>query len=472
MADIYLYNSLTREKEQFKPINPPKVGVYTCGPTVYDYPQIGNLRTYVSADILIRVLKQAGYEVKYVMNITDVGHLTGDTSSGDDKVEKAARKTGKSAWDIANMYTEAFLKDLKSLNLIKPDNLPKATEHIEEQINLVKDLEEKGFTYKTSDGVYFDTKAYEEKTGKKYGELSTLDEIKEGARVEKNPEKKNKRDFALWKFSKENEERQMEWESPWGVGFPGWHIECSAMSMKYLGESFDIHIGGEDLRQTHHPNEIAQSEASTGKTFVKYWIHGAFLQVEGKRMGKSLGNFLTLNDIEEKGYEPLSLRYLYLTANYRDPLNFTWDALDAAQKALSRLRMQALAAKAQKARTVLSKEKEEKIDKFRKDFLEAVYDDLNTPKAIAVLWEAVKSNIPGSDKYDLLIFFDEVMGLGLSEIKEESLEVTDEIQEFLEKRESLREEGRFDEADEVRKEIEERGYEVEDTAEGPRLKKK
>lgn len=476
MADIYLYNSLSREKEKFEPINPPKVGVYACGPTVYDYLQIGNLRTFTSADILVRTLEYAGYEVNYVMNITDVGHLTGDNlgdaSEGEDRIEKSARKKGESAWDIAEKYTKAFMHDIERLNFKKPDVLPKATDHIEEQINLVKDLEGKGFTYKTSDGIYFDTQAYEEKTGNKYGELSTLDEIREGVRVEKNPEKKNKRDFALWKFSDKEEKRQMEWDSPWGVGFPGWHIECSAMSMKYLGKTFDIHIGGEDLRQTHHPNEIAQSEASTGETFVNYWVHGAFLQVEGKKMGKSLGNYVTLNDLEEKGYEPLALRYLYLTAHYRDPINFTWDGLEAAQKGLNRLRMQALTAKAQKTRTVLSKEKEEKMSGFREEFLKAVYDDLNTPRALAVLWEAVKSNIPGPDKYDLMITFDEILGLGLREIKEESLEIPEEVESLLEKREEYRKAEEFEKADDVRKEIEKKGYEIEDTSKGPRLKKK
>lgn len=476
MADIYLTNSLSRKKEKFEPINPPNVGVYTCGPTVYDYASIGNFRTYTSADILVRTLKHAGYGVNYVMNITDVGHLTGDNlgdaSKGEDRVEKSARKLGKSAGDIAKMYTEAFLKDFESLNLLKPDTFPKATDHLGEQIDLIKSLEEKGFTYKTSDGIYFDTKVYEEKTGKKYGELSTLDEIKEGARVEKNPEKKNKRDFALWKFSKKDENRQMEWESPWGVGFPGWHIECSAMSMKYLGESFDIHMGGEDLRQTHHPNEIAQSEASTGKTFVKYWLHAAFLTVEGQRMGKSLGNFLTVGDIEEKGFDPLSLRYLYLTANYKDPLNFTWGGLDAAQKALRNLRAQALSTKAQKTRTLLSKEKEEKISKYTKEFFEAVYDDLNTPKAVATLWEAVKSNIPGSDKYDLLLSFDEVLGLGLRELEEERFEVPEKVEKLLKKRRELRKKNEFKKADEVRGQIEEEGFVIEDTPEGPRLRKK
>lgn len=475
MTDIYLTNSLTRKKEKFEPINPSKVGVYTCGPTVYDIASIGNFRTYTVSDILVRTLKFAGFDVNYVMNITDVGHLTGDnlgdSSSGEDRIEKSARKEGKSAWDIAGEYTKIFLKDFNRLNLIRPQKFPKATDHIEEQIELVKKLEEKGFTYKTADGIYFDTKVYEEKTGNEYGELSTLDEIKEGARVEKNPEKKNERDFALWKFSPKDEKRQMEWDSPWGKGFPGWHVECSAMSMKYLGESFDIHLGGEDLRQTHHPNEIAQSEGATGKPFVRYWLHAAFLQVEGKRMGKSLGNFYSVEDVVERGFEPLSLRYLYLTAHYRDPLNFTWDSLKAAEKALDNLRRQILAAKSEKTRTTLSSEKDEKLNNYRKDFIEAIYDDLDTPKAIAVVWEVVKSNIPGRDKYELLLTFDEILGLGLEEVEERIVKVPEEIKGLLKKREDLRKEGKFEESDKIRKEIEKEGFVIEDTSEGPQIKK-
>jgi cysteinyl-tRNA synthetase len=274
MADIYLTNSLTRTKEKFTSIVPEKVGFYTCGPTVYSFATIGNFRTYTTADILNRVLKYNGYDVTYIMNITDVGHLTGDNEgdadTGEDRMEKAAKREQKDIWEIAKMYTDSFLKEYKLLNLLPPQQFTKATDHIKEQISLIEDLEKKGFTYITHDGVYFDTKAFEEKTGKIYGELSTLDQIKEGARVEANPEKKNPRDFALWKFSPKNEKRQMEWESPWGVGFPGWHIECSAMSMKYLGETFDIHAGGEDLQSTHHPNEIAQSEAANSEVYLSY----------------------------------------------------------------------------------------------------------------------------------------------------------------------------------------------------------
>ncbi len=475
VADIYLTNSLSRKKEKFESINPQKAGVYTCGPTVYDFASIGNFRTYLAADVLVRTLKLNGYEVNYVMNITDVGHLTGDNLGdadlGEDRIEESARVQGKTAWEIADYYTNAFLKDFEKLNLTKPSFLPKATDHLAEQIALVKKLEEKGLAYKIKDGIYFDTQKFESKTGKKYGELSTLDTIKEGARVEPNPEKKNPRDFALWKFSLVPGERQMEWDSPWGVGFPGWHLECSAMSMKYLGESFDIHVGGEDLRQIHHPNEIAQSEGATGKTFVKYWLHATFLQVDGKRMGKSLGNAYTLTDIEKKGFDPSSLKYLFLTAYYRDTLNFTWESLESAQNALNKLREQTIALKEEKERTQLSPEKWEKVEKYREEFLLAVNDDMNTAKAMAVLWEMLKSNLPSNDKYDLALFFDEVFGLGISGATLEKIEVPKEIEELAKKREELRGAGKFEEADAIRKEIETKGFSLRDTPEGTKITK-
>ncbi|MEK9184093.1 MAG: cysteine--tRNA ligase, partial [Patescibacteria group bacterium] len=339
-----LYNSLTRKIEDFKPINQPGVGIYVCGPTVYDYVTIGNWRTYALGDLLARTLEYSGYKVDYIMNITDVGHLTGDNLGdadiGEDRIEQAAKLEGKTAWDIAKFYTGDFLAGYKKLNLFQPKKFTKATDHIKEQIDLIKKIEARGFAYKTSDGIYFDVKNYE-KAGNKYGELSTLDKIKEGARIEMNPEKKDQRDFALWKFSPSagKEKRQMEWDALWGKGFPGWHIECSAMSMKCLGEQFDVHLGGEDLKSVHHPNETAQSEAATGKKpFVKYWLHGAFLLVDGGRMGKSLGNAYTLRDVEKKGFDPMALKYFYLTGHYRKQLNFTWGALEAANNAYQKLK--------------------------------------------------------------------------------------------------------------------------------------
>ncbi|MEK7497793.1 MAG: DALR domain-containing protein, partial [Patescibacteria group bacterium] len=304
--------------------------------------------------------------------------------------------------------------------------------------------------------------AFENKTGKKYGELSTLDQIKEGARVEINSEKKNPRDFALWKFSPKDAKRNMEWESPWGIGFPGWHIECSAMSMKYLGETFDIHVGGEDLRSTHHPNEIAQSEGATGKTFVNYWLHSAFLKVDGKRMGKSLGNFYTISDIIKKGVDPLALRYFYLTGKYKEQLNFTWEGLAGAQNTLNKLRSIIAGLRGEKERNVLSEEKLSKVEEYRNRFSEAIGDDLNTPEALAVLWETVKSNIPGTDKLDLLFSFDEVLGLGLSEVQSVKSEIPDSVKELVNKRDKLRAEGKFEDADKIREEIEKLGFPVQD----------
>ncbi|MAG59528.1 cysteine--tRNA ligase [Candidatus Woesebacteria bacterium] len=472
-----IFNSLTRKKEEFKPIHAQNVGMYTCGPTVYDFSSIGNFRTYVTSDVLRRTLTLNGYKVKSVMNITDVGHLTGDGDLGEDKLAKAAKREHKTAWDIAKFYGEAFEKDSKKLNILPHDVVARATDHIKEQIQLIRRLEGKGFTYKTSDGIYFDTVKYEKDTGAKYGELSTLDEIKEGSRVEKNPEKKNPRDFALWKFSYKGGRsfdsaqddaascRHMEWESPWGFGFPGWHIECSAMSMKYLGETFDVHTGGEDLRQTHHPNEVAQSEGATGKKFVNYWMHVTFLLVDGKRMGKSVGNAYTVSDVEKKGIEPLALRYLYLTAHYRDPLNFTWEALEGAQSALERLRSQVSNFSSQESGGGKGKVKE-----YRDKFTDALDNDLGTPQALAVVWDVVKSDISSVDKRKLILSFDEVLGLEVSKVPQVS-KVPKEVRERVRQREELRKQEKWDEADKVRKEMLEMGYTIKDTDSGPQVKK-
>ena len=470
-----IYNSLTRKIEELIPINNGRVGMYTCGPTVYSIVTIGNWRTYVLADWLVRVLRYFGFEVSYVMNITDVGHLTGDNlgdaDTGEDRLEKAARRERKTAWEIARVYTDDFMKGFGELNLSKPMVFCKATEHIKEQIELIRKIEERGFAYRISDGVYFDVKAFE-KAGGKYGELSNLAEIKEGARVEVNPEKRDKRDFALWKFSPKDKKRDMEWESPWGVGFPGWHIECSAMGMKYLGEQFDIHVGGEDLRSTHHPNEIAQSEASTGKRpFVKYWVHGAFLLVDGGRMGKSLGNAYGLNDLREKGFEAMDLKYFYLTGHYRKQLNFTWEALRAASEARNKLVRLLVEYRKGNERTNLREDKLEKINSYREKFSQAVGNDLNMPEALAVVWEVVKSNVADYDKYDLILDFDEVLGLDLRKSLEGLSEeqAPEELTKMLEERNRLREEKKWEEADAMREKIEKQGWKVEDDGEKSRL---
>ena len=418
------------------------------------------------ADLLKRVLQYNGYIVDYVMNLTDVGHLTGDnlgdTDTGEDRLEKAAKKERKTAWEIADYYGKDFVSSFSDLNLEKPKTFPKATQHIKEQIALVGSLEKGGYTYRIKDGIYFDVRAYEA-FGNKYGELSDLDVIKEGSRVEPNPEKKDPRDFALWKFSPSGVKRDMEWESPWGLGFPGWHVECSAMSMKYLGEQFDIHAGGIDLKSTHHPNEIAQSEAATGKKpFAFYWVHGAFLTVDGGRMGKSLGNAYTLADIKSKGYDPLALRYLYLTGHYRKQINFTWEALESAANTLKKLY------------DFASGSEEPKIGcaEYEQRFLEAVNNDLDMPKALAVVWELIKSDYPVSARKASLFKFDEVLGLNLKEKSQQRSEIPGDVKSLVEEREAARSSKDFAKSDMIRKSIEAKGFTVEDTSDGTKVKAK
>ncbi len=472
---LNIYNSLTRKIEEFRPLNPPSVGVYICGPTVYDYTHVGHVRTYTNSDVLVRTLTYLGYQPLVVMNITDVGHLTGDRDMGEDKMEKAAQKQKKSIWQVADFYTQHFWQTMKAVNINKPDVVCKATDHIEEMIDLVKRLEKNGLTYKTSDGVYFDTSKL-----KDYGKLAQLDieGLKEGARVEKNPEKKNPTDFALWKFSPSTSSgqarRQMEWDAPFGKGFPGWHIECSAMSMKYLGKTFDMHTGGEDHVSVHHTNEIAQSEGVTGKPFVKYWFHSAFLLIEGQKMSKSLKNFYKIEDIKEKGFEPLALRYLYLTSHYRTQMNLTWEALEGAQKALNKLRSLVRPTRSGSGlnESVL------KNNAWQKKFLKAITNDLNMPEALAVVWETAKSDLSQKEKTSLLLDFDKVLGLdlGKSKVKSQKLKIKNikdnEIKRLLLEREKLRKEKKWDEADKIRKQIEKKGFIVEDSQAGSKIKSK
>jgi len=440
---LKIYNTLSHLVEEFVPLNSPHVGMYSCGPTVYDFAHIGHMRTYVGTDILIRVLKANGFEVKPVMNITDVGHLTSDSDTGEDKMEKGAKKFGMSVWDIAKKFEAQFKDSCKLLNINLPKDLMHATDYISQQIDLVKKLEEKGFTYKTSDGIYFDTSKFTN-----YFKLSRQnpEELKAGIRVDLG-DKKNITDFALWKFSPQDEKRQMEWDSPWGVGFPGWHIECSAMSMEALGESFDLHTGGVDHINIHHTNEIAQSEAVTGKQFVKYWVHYNHLLVEGEKMSKSLGNFYTAEDIVAKGFDPLSLRYLFMQTHYRQEMNFTWEALKAAQTALTKLRTEFY----NLASGQLNEE-------FKENLLNAVNDDLNLAKALALIWDEIKK---GTNR-ETISFADEILGLKLSDYKPEAQEYPKEIQELLKKREELRKEKNYAESDRIRDEIKKLGFEVKD----------
>jgi len=461
MNKLKLYNTLSRKKEEFKPIKQGEVGLYTCGPTVYNYAHIGNLRAYLFDDLLKRVLVYNGYKIRHVMNITDVGHLTGDMDMGEDKLEKGAKREGKTAWEIAEFYTEAFKKDIKKLNIIEPDIWCKATDNIPEQIQLVKTLEERGYTYKTSDGIYFDTSKF-----KDYNKLShlKLEDLQEGARVEKNDEKKNPTDFALWKFSPKGEKRQMEWESPWGIGFPGWHIECSAMSMKFLSAQLDIHCGGIDHINIHHTNEIAQSEAATGRRFFNYWMHNAFLNISGgKKMAKSGENFLTLeNALEKNGINPLAYRFASLQVHYRKPMEYSEEAIKNAQEGLNHLYNQV---------RELGVEKENINNKFKNKFIEAINDDLNTSQALVISQELLKSNLSNEDKLATILDFDKVFGLNLDKISAQE-ELPNELKELVIERKRNREENNFDESDRLRDEIEKIGYIVEDTKDGMRIYKK
>lgn len=455
---LKIYNTLSHKVEEFKSINPHKVGMYSCGPTVYDFQHIGHMRRYVGDDILVNVLRFNGYEVKHVMNITDVGHLVSDSDTGEDKMEKGAKKFGMSVWDIAKKFEKQFFDSVALLGIKKADVIVHATDAIQDQIELIQILEEKGYTYKISDGIYFDASKF-----KDYFNLSRQnpEALKAGARVEVVEGKRHPQDFALWKFSPSagsgSPKRQMEWKSPWGVGFPGWHIECSAMSMKALGPTFDIHTGGIDHISIHHTNEIAQSEAASGCKFVNYWIHHAFLHVNGQKMSKSIGNIYTVQDVMQKGFHPLSLRYLYLQTHYRQEMNFTWEALDAAQRALFRLWEEV---------TTWEKPKIGCAG-FEEQFFAAVNDDLNMPKALGVMWELVKSDYPTAAKAESLLKFDHVLGLNLWEIHEKGFnkpeeKVPNNIMELVRERNYLRKQKRFHLADQVRFKINKLGYDIED----------
>jgi len=460
--NICLYNTLTRKKEVFTPIRNDQVGLYTCGPTVYNFAHIGNLRTYIFEDILKRVLVYNGHDVKHIMNITDVGHLTGDRDMGEDKLEAGARREGKTAWEIAEFYTAAFQSDLKQLNILDPTIWCKATDSIPEQIALIQTLEDKGFTYRTSDGIYFDTSKFPG-----YTKLShqDLDALQEGARVERNPEKRNPTDFALWKFSPEGVRRQMEWDSPWGVGFPGWHIECSAMSMKYLGDQLDIHAGGTDHIDVHHTNEIAQSEAATGKKFFNFWMHGAFLIIAGgKKMAKSEGNFLTLSSsFTDRGIDPLVYRFAAFLTHYRKPMEYSEDAVGAAKNGLAHLRNQVRAIKEKSGggNGTVSAE-------FKDNFLKEINDDLNMPRAMAAVQEMLKSDLSEADKLATILDFDRVLGLELDR-EEDAEALPPDVLEKVQARNKARADKDWALSDRIRDELQAMGYVVQDTKDGTKV---
>ena len=454
--NLRLYDTYSRTLRDFVPLTDGKVGLYTCGPTVYDYAHIGNLRTYLFEDILRRVLEFNQYHVRHVMNITDVGHLVSDGDEGEDKMEKGARRTGMSAWEIAAFYTTAFQADLARLNILEPTIWCRATDYIPEQIETIQCIEANGFAYRTSDGIYFDTAKLND-----YGYLARLkvEGLQAGARVEVG-EKRSLTDFALWKFSPRGQTRQMEWDSPWGVGFPGWHIECSAMSAKFLGPFFDIHCGGEDHIPVHHTNEIAQTQACHGTQLANFWLHGYFLQLDDAKMAKSAGDFLRLQTLIDRGYDPIVYRFFCLSGHYRAKLNFTWESIDGAATALGRLR------------TAMHGWGEANgIDGgFVAQFTAQVNDDLNMPRALAVLWELVRSDLPAGVKKGTLLHFDRVLGLGLAEWQPAVTVVPDAILALVDARQTARKEKRWQDADRLRDEIQQAGYELEDTAQGARVR--
>jgi len=456
-----------RKKQLFKPLKDKEVRMYSCGPTVYDYAHLGHFRAYVFVDVLKRVLEYNGFKVKHVMNITDVGHLTSDADTGEDKMEKGAKREGKTVWEIAEFYTKDFFDAMDKLNVKKANVICKATDNIKEMIEFIKKIEKNGYAYRTSDGIYFDTSKL-----KDYGKLAGLDinGLKEGARVEPNPEKRNPTDFALWKFSPKDSKRQMEWPSPWGIGFPGWHIECSAMSIKYLGDQIDIHTGGVDHIPIHHTNEIAQSQGALKKETVRFWLHNEFVLINNQKMSKSLNNFYTMRDIINKGFDPLALRYLLLTSHYRSKLNFTWESLQSAQNSLNTLRENIILLQ----KPDKKKSDKRKINEYKKKFLEFINDDLNTPYAISLLWKLIRDEdeISNKDKYKLIMDFDRVFGLNLKDIKEVKIKVPKEIQKLIKEREDARKRKDWKRADEIREEIRAKGYVIEDSKDGVKISKR
>lgn len=447
---LTLYDNFERRQREFTPLSGNEVGLYTCGPTVYDFQHIGNLRTYLFEDCLKRVLAFNGYRVRHVMNITDVGHLTSDADTGEDKMETGSRRTGRSAWEIAEEYARVFRDDLAAMNIAEPDVWCKATDHIAEQIAFIRDIEKNGFAYRTSDGIYFDTARQPD-----YGHLARLDKagLEAGKRVELG-EKKSLTDFALWKFSTPGEHRQMEWDSPWGVGFPGWHIECSAMAQKYLGDYFDIHCGGEDHIPVHHTNEIAQTEARVGTRLANFWMHGYFLLLNNAKMAKSAGEFLRMKSLTDRGYDPMTYRFLCLTAHYRSQMSFSWAAMDAAQTGLERLRRQVFELGPAGAADFGF------VERFRGE----VNDDLQFPKALALVWEVLKSPLPNPAKKATVLAFDQCLGLRLAEWQPKVEIIPAEVEALAQQRLVARQARNWAESDRLRDAIAALGFAVEDSA--------
>ena len=465
---LKLYNTLSRKKENFVSIVEGEVGLYTCGPTVYHYAHIGNLRSYIFEDILKRVLFLNNFKVNHVMNITDVGHLTSDSDSGEDKMLKGAKREKKTVWEIADFYTNAFKGDVSKLNILSPDIWCKATDHIKEQISMISDLEKKGFTYQSGGNVYFDTSKL-----KDYGKLAKLNleekKSRSKSRVEKDPNKKSQHDFVLWFTKSKFKDQEMKWDSPWGIGYPGWHIECSAMASTYLGEQFDIHCGGIDHISIHHTNEIAQAEGAFGKKpWVKFWMHNEFLILgKGEKMAKSGDNFITLSVLENKGFNSLDYRYFCLGTHYRKPLMFSYEALEGAKIARKKLFERVLELKNSKH----GNDNNDLCNDYVVNFSKEVNNDLNTPKALAVMWEMLKDNkLNNHDKYLLLLKFDKVFGFNLGSVKKEN--IPSNILELAKKREEARANKDWKKSDSLRDKIKSEGYLIADTKSGWELSKK
>ncbi len=465
---LQFYNSLSRSLEEFKPIEEGAVSFYACGPTVYNYAHIGNLRAYVFEDVLRRTLEYLGYSVRHIMNITDVGHLTGDSDDGEDKMLKTSRESGKDVWDIAQYYTDAFFRDTDRLNIVRPSVSCAATKHIDEMIALIKRIEENGYTYTAGGNVYFDTDKFAD-----YGKLALLDrqEQKAGARVDVDKNKRHPRDFVLWFTQSKYENHIMLWDSPWGKGYPGWHIECSAMSMKYLGDQFDIHCGGIDHIPVHHTNEIAQSEAATGKKWVNYWLHNEFLLMDSGKMSKSKGGFLTLQSLLDQGYHPLDYRYFLLGAHYRTQLHFSFDNLKAARSARLSLEEKIRELLKSGETPVAAGDRSEKARSWTEAFMADLEADLNTPRALAVIWTILKDgDLSAGEILGLLYEFDTVLGLKLEDIEPvKEYQPSDEEKAMLEERIQARKDKNWARADEIRDYFQAKGLILKDTPRGTEI---
>lgn len=463
---LKLFNTLSRQVEEFKPLSPGMVKIYCCGPTVYDYQHIGNFKTFLIEDLLIRTLKLAGLQVKFIMNITDVGHLASDADEGEDKMLIAARREKKKSMEIAQYYTDKFLEDWDKLNITRPETFCKATDHIAEMIAMIKTLEEKGFAYLADGNVYFDVMRFKE-----YGQLALLDleKLQAGARVEVDQNKRSPFDFVLWFTKSKFENHELLWDSPWGKGYPGWHIECSAMASKYLGENIDIHCGGVDHIPVHHTNEIAQAEAAFGHKWVNFWVHSEFILINSEKMAKSKGNFLKLDDLTAQGYEPAVYRTLILGTHYRKQLNFSKDSMDNALRVLQKLKAEVLKLKS----TDTPAEKlSDSAEKYATAFREAVFNDLNTPQALAQVWGLLDDkDISSAEKLSLLYYFDQILGLKISDWQAETIDVPEAVKILLEKRAAARQSKNWAESDRLRDEIKSLGFVVKDNAQGQSLTK-